>query len=569
MKSGIKYSIFIIAILQLFVILFLHSCANIKPPTGGPKDSQPPKLLLTNPPNGVTNYKNSKFTLYFDEVIQQQNLKQELLITPYKKNRKFKIKIKKNKAIITMLDTLDNNTTYLMDFQNGIGDITEKNIAKDVLLSFSTGPEIDSIEITGKIEHLLTGEENENVIVGLFDANDTLDIEESAPLYLTKTNQRGLYILENIKAGTYKVYALNDANKNFKYDQREEEIGFFSDSLVINENMYHLNLPIIDYDNQNLKYLKAQKNKKDLLLAFNKTVVDYRIEILDDNFKDSIFHQITSEDGIDLIYTGKNIMTDSIPISIFAKDSINQVIDTTTNIIFEREEEKAKTERQKRREEKKREKEKKEQQSSPFNFEMISPTEKKLIPTSENLVELKFEKPIATYIPDSIFFIQGEDTTALNPDIKLNFNKTITTLGTYKADSAFAIMMKKGTFVSIQNDSSTQQTLSFSIKSEDEYGIIEGAVKGEATNFFVQLLNDKYDVVQEVKNQKEFRFEYLKPGAYYLRALIDENGDGIWSKGDFRKRIPPERVVLFKKKLSVEANWEIRKEDATIDINEK
>ena len=51
-------------------------------------------------------------------------------------------------------------------------------------------------------------------------------------------------------------------------------------------------------------------------------------------------------------------------------------------------------------------------------------------------------------------------------------------------------------------------------------------------------------------------FKYLKPGDYYVRMFIDENGNGKWDPGDLAKRQQPEVVYYYPKKLTLMANWE-------------
>ncbi|MEH0158113.1 Ig-like domain-containing domain [Limibacter armeniacum] len=549
-------------------VWLVSSCANIQPPSGGPKDTTPPHLLLTIPKNGQTNYTDEKVTLLFDEDIQQEKIKQELIMTPYKKDRTYKVKVRKNKLIMSFLEPLDSNTTYLMDFRNTVKDLTEKNVAQNVILYFSTGSQLDSIAITGQVKDLMTGEPVAEGFVGLYDVNDTLDIEDAQPLYVTATNENGLYIIDRIKKGTYRIYAMEEKDGNFKYNDRIEKIGFKKDSIVIEENIDGIDFNITDYDNKEFNFQKAQKNKQNILLTFNKTVVDYKVNFLDPEFKDSLFSQLTPE-GIDIYYIGNQIMKDSVDVNVIAIDSTEQQLDFTTKILFEQSEGDIEDEKDNKGKGTGLFGRKKEETitTTTLDLKVVEPKDKKLVPNSTNEFVLNFDKLVLTILPDSIFFIQSGDTTTFENDIVLNHNRTEASLGTIKADSAFSIQLKKGAFISILKDSTNEQTLSYSIKSEDEYGIIEGLVKGDAPNFFVQLLNDKYEVVEELKNIREFRFEFIKPSDYYIRVLVDENGDGKWSKGNYLERIPPEKVVVFKKKITVQANWEIRREDTIINID--
>lgn len=47
---------------------------------------------------------------------------------------------------------------------------------------------------------------------------------------ITKTNQLGQFTLRNLKHGSYRVYALNDNNRDYHWD-RSEDVAFY-DTLI-------------------------------------------------------------------------------------------------------------------------------------------------------------------------------------------------------------------------------------------------------------------------------------------------------------------------------------------------
>ena len=102
--------------LLVAVCLLLSSCANITPPSGGEKDTKSPALLSGIPPDKSINFHDNSIELIFDEWIKQNNLKQQLIITPYTEN-KYKISIKKNKLLLEFKEQFDSNTTYTFYFE--------------------------------------------------------------------------------------------------------------------------------------------------------------------------------------------------------------------------------------------------------------------------------------------------------------------------------------------------------------------------------------------------------------------------------------------------------------------
>ena len=68
--------------LFLFVYLLFQSCANQTQPTGGPKDEDPPQLIISIPENRAVNYTGQKIELTFNEAVQLKSAKSQILITP-------------------------------------------------------------------------------------------------------------------------------------------------------------------------------------------------------------------------------------------------------------------------------------------------------------------------------------------------------------------------------------------------------------------------------------------------------------------------------------------------------
>merc|ERR1711916_343870 len=103
--------------------------------------------------------------------------------------------------------------------------VTEKNIAKNVKIAFSTGNFIDSMSVSGNVSDLYTGLPPEEAVVMLFRPQDTINVQD--PYYLSKTDEEGNYSIENIKVADYQIYALEETDNNYKYTKDDEEkIGF-------------------------------------------------------------------------------------------------------------------------------------------------------------------------------------------------------------------------------------------------------------------------------------------------------------------------------------------------------
>jgi hypothetical protein len=197
MKSLIKQ----IAILVSITIL-LYRCASVSPPTGGTKDEVAPSIISTIPAQKSTNYNGKVVEMIFNEMISVENIKQELLITPRIEGN-YEFEVKKNRLSLTFKENFQPNTTYTLNFRKSIKDITEKNIAENEKVVFSTGPTIDSLYINGTVTDLLTNKPVENALVMLYLADDTSTVVKHPPYYFTKADKQGRYLLENIREGIF------------------------------------------------------------------------------------------------------------------------------------------------------------------------------------------------------------------------------------------------------------------------------------------------------------------------------------------------------------------------------
>src|SRR5688572_1967904 len=194
----------------LIYSLFVLACARQTTPTGGPKDSIPPTLINSLPKQGQVNFKGKTIELTFSETIILNNPKEQLLITP-SLGDKYVIKAKKNQVVLTLEQDLQDGTTYAINFREAIQDITEKNPAEMLKIAFSTGSYIDSLSIEGNVYDLLKTTDIKDATVALYQL-DTFDIFKHRPTYVTKSDAKGKFKIENLKPGKYFIYGMEDKN---------------------------------------------------------------------------------------------------------------------------------------------------------------------------------------------------------------------------------------------------------------------------------------------------------------------------------------------------------------------
>ncbi len=347
-----------------WALLLTASCARRGAPTGGPKDSIPPTLVKMNPALGKVNFKGDELEMQFSELIEARDLKKELIINPNVKDYKFYVS--KRSVFIELNEKLRDSTTYTFNFREGVKDITERNPAENVVMAFSTGAFLDSFQVVGNIKQLLTGKPAEDVVVGLYSTADTLTIFDSSPMYFTKTDKEGNYLINYIREGTYKIYAFDDQNDNLKYESNTEALGFKTspvallpdsitqavavDSLALADSASQvfygkkIDLYLSKKDIRPLRVQSSRPNGKYFEIKFNKPLASFTVrsdtsdisaatkkyvkDSLQVNLQDSLpkylFSNFQEQQQTIRIYN--TLRQDSLKIYMSARDSVEQQI---------------------------------------------------------------------------------------------------------------------------------------------------------------------------------------------------------------------------------------------------
>ena len=121
------------------------------------------------------------------------------------------------------------------------------------------------------------------------------------------------------------------------------------------------------------------------------------------------------------------------------------------------------------------------------------------------------------------------------------------------------LYLSPGSFLSIENDSSTQILQRYAFKKPAEFGNIKGNINTEYASYVIQLLDKNFELVAETSaTEGAFSFELVPPGEYVIRVLIDENLNGKWDKGNILQNTEPEPVFFYTEEELIElrANWQ-------------
>jgi uncharacterized protein (DUF2141 family) len=206
-------------------------CANIIPPQGGPKDTLAPRLVRAEPGDSSTNFRGRTITLTFDEFVELQNAQQNILLTPTLA-RNPEIEGHLRTLTIRFRDSLEDNTTYTFNFGNAVRDVNEGNVLPGLTYTFSTGPQLDSLTLSGKVVLAQTGGIDTTVIVILHrNLNDSAVVNER-PRYISRVDRDGNFTFRNLPSGTFALYALSETAGR-RYTNKASLFAFTDTPIVV------------------------------------------------------------------------------------------------------------------------------------------------------------------------------------------------------------------------------------------------------------------------------------------------------------------------------------------------
>ena len=450
-----KFSLLFITMVGLWISIFHTGCAVMIPPNGGPKDSLPPVLMQAVPELSTTNFNTNKIVLNFDEYVELKGMQDNLILSPLPKSNPV-VDYKLKTVTIKLRDSLKPNTTYTLDFGNGLVDVNEGNALKGFTYVFSTGKYIDSNRISGNVMLAETGVYDSTLIAVLYsNLNDTA-VLKTKPKYMARVDSKGNFKFQHLPDSTYNVFVMpNEYSK--RYDDTTKMFAFMDSSIHASTNPAPLKL--FAYQEAKKKEKKPPEKKPEKKkLTFTTSLDNYRQDLL----------------AKSLTLTFSNKLKEA-------------------------------------------------------NFNMV-----KITDTSYNT------------ITNAVVIID----TALSRIVIKNQWKA--------ADNLRLILNKKAATDTFGNNLEKSDTIKFVVGKEEEYGSLKIRFKNIDLNKnpVIQFLVNDLIVESKPLTGKDIFFKLFHPGEYDIRVLYDENKNGIWDPGNYKKHQQPETVQKFKNKIPVKANWD-------------
>ncbi len=566
-----KHSYWLILCLTLPVLL--SRCAQVAQPPGGKKDTLAPRLLKSIPTNRQVNYTGRVVELQFNEYVNIENLQQKTVITPQDSNT-FQTKLLPQGLRITFNKPLQLNTTYTINFSDAIKDITERNIATETKVVFSTGPKLDSLGLTGTATDAETRLPVKNVVVGLFAPTDTLPITRKRPGYFARTDTLGRYLIENVRADTYKIFAFNDVDLNLVNNTPGERIGFRDSLLVLNKVTDNVDVSLFrGYTKP--RVVKRDRTDETLGLELNVGLASYSLrygrpvsssatatsaitseKVVAPTTTEPITTTATKSTDtlqsfqerdrlIRLFRPANRAAGDTLFITILAVDSVGKTTELRERVYFSPLKTKAKN-------------------RTPFTAE-LDPTPGTQLDNINLVFELKFNKPVFSFNPALVQLYAD----SAKPDLLTvsnfrwsNHHAQLTIRAKTQANDTLTLRLRKGAFISVQGDTAAPVKTRYRIAAADSYGLISGRVTSNRVrpgdkNLIVELLDERYKVLRTQVGSASYNFMRLRPGRYRLRVILDRNANGRYDTGDIKASIQPEEIIYYPELIFLKQNFEL------------
>ncbi|MBQ5843408.1 MAG: Ig-like domain-containing protein [Alistipes sp.] len=603
-----KNSTFILkaAVTLLFLGAFLTRCANIMTPDGGPKDTLPPVITVITPGNFATNFTEKKIYIEFNEFVQIKDQNKEMFTSPAMKKMPL-ISTRGKGIVITIRDTLKENTTYAIDLGSAIRDNNEGNPINAMRYVFSTGDKVDSLMCSGYTADSYKADSVSRTFLWFYILDslpDTPDYDSTIfnrkPDVIARAQNNGIFIAQNLKPVKYRIYAFGDKNDNQMYEPGTDLVGILDSAYnpaemqpfaIWFDSLRHYPSadPQLYFRMFTDKVFKAQRlveaqrpDCKKITLFFNTANPTIDSLRLDSIPSDKIIYDPRTK-GKDTVNLWLNVPAENLPdtikgeITYYRHDSIRQYVKTTEPIKVAWKHVETKEE-QKEREKEEKERKKAEEEGreytppqKPNPFKMKNSASSEVNP--EKGFDLTFDFPAVIFDSTAIklYKIEGDEKNPTEKEIEKHFIRDTLNIGRYtvKADwqskTKYRFYMPKGSITDVMGYQNDSTSTSFATYDPEKFSKIVLTVKGEkGKKYIIQQTDSSSKMQQELTNvtSGKYTINYVAPGDIRIRIIEDTNGNGQWDAGNVVERLQPERAEMFINdegidQFTTKANWDI------------
>lgn len=567
--------------LGLMVLLLLPQCAKVVAPTGGPMDTLAPVMTASTPLPNATNFKKNKLTFTFNEFVKLDNHQQKLLVSPPLK-RPANVVVNGKKVVLSISDTLLDNTTYTIYLGDAIKDINEGNPYPHFEFAFSTGPSIDSMCLHGSVVDAFSNAPLAGIMVMLYTQPSDSAPYTTRPQHVARTQPDGSFHLSNLKPTTYKIVALGDRNADYLYNQGVERIGFMND--VDLRNFMHSPHDTLIPELEPLRMFAEERPEQRLMnkerpnghsfsLYFSRRPVGgFRLEPLTfspsiepwcvgepDNNGDTIKYWITDT----LLFT-----MDTLGVMLHyqktdERNLLHPATDTVLLVCHDCIMSRRTAQRSTKRGKQSEPKASSSTSSSKPKSEVISTSVSNnatIKPTQPLTLTLPYPARLAQpegvellMLPDSVVIPIVPTPDSISP-LKYHIGPE------WKPGSTYSLRVLPHTFELYNGHPLDTLRLSLKGIKAEQLGELKLNLTGFDTPVMAELLTEQGKLSdRRAASNNIVEFKYIQPGKYKIRLIEDANGNQQWDAGHYLKGVQPERITMYEAEgselINVKANW--------------
>ena len=605
----------VVAVVMLFGALLLTKCASTMVPTGGPKDTLPPVIVYMEPDNFTTNVdtlRPPKIYVEFNEYVQIKDQQKELYTSPAMK-KKPSVARRGRGIVVTIKDTLRPNTTYAINFGSSIQDNNESNPLHSMRYVFSTGPEIDSMYMSGYTADSYKADSVSKSFIYFFIADSVEQPQEwdstmfkYKPHVIARAEKNGIFIAQNLKPVNYRIYAFEDTNGNMEYEPSVDQIGFLDTTY----NPMYMPGFTIWYDSLRhypsaepqlyfrmfmdrrfaRQVLSGQErvNRHKALIYFGAPNPEVTKIEFDSIPSDKVIYdpQTVGKDTVALWF---NIPAEELPdtikgrITYFKHDSINNLVESEDKLRLAWVKTESKSEREER-EKLEKEREKAEREGREWEEPEKKNPFKVTIPSSGEVnkykhVDFEFDYPLTKFDTTALLFTMTTETITEPQNVKYTIlrdtlnRRKFQLRAEWEPKAKYELVMPAGMFENIAAETNDTIKCTYTASDPEKYAIVNIKVRGThpRARYILQITNAQGRVQRELADVTpgSYTFEYVSPGDIMLRVVEDMNANGKWDTGDMVLMRQPERTEIYKNDDGIETittkeNWEF---DIDVDMD--
>lgn len=591
-------------------------CARMGQPDGGWYDETPPHVVGASPADQSVGVKSKKIVINFDEFIKIDNPSEKVVVSPPQMEAP-EIAAKGKRIVVEIADSLKANTTYTIDFSDAITDNNEGNPLGNYTYSFSTGQQIDTLQVSGYVQGASDMEPVKGILVGLYDDLSDSAFTHKPMLRVSRTDSRGRFIIKGVAPGAYHIFALQDADGNYQFSQKSERIAFLPEVIkptckpdvrqdtLWRDSLHIKNILPVKYthflpDDIVLRafteeateryFIKAERQQANHFTLFFSYGGSELPTIRGLNFDSSnAFLMEKSLRNDTLTYWLRDtalVNQDSlnIQLSYLMTDSTGQLRQQTDTLLLLSKEPYARRlkQQQKDYEQWKKKQLKANKKGEAYDSIMPPPA---LVPqisgsdrmTPDRNVPITFTTPLLKADTSKIHLYYSVNDSVWHParfvlrhrkhlnvpdsvpESEWKNEREYELVAEWRPARDYSLEIDSAAFCDIYGRVNSPIKEGIRTGSDDDYGTLLMTIEGMGGKHVIaQLLDDGDKVVKQVRTSTgQAEFFYLEARKYYLRIFVDENNNGVWDTGNYEEGRQPEQVYYYPESIECKKKWDI------------